>query len=258
MEPFSIRAPHASPFRRWETAHPACGRLVVHRHASPYAALVLEGRYEELSADGRYACDPGMLVIHPAHHAHANLFGAAGARVLNVALPALGGDVAYRVVRPADPSQIERLMWSDPPVLAEALASETRSAAPHAPPAWTTDMARVLRDPTDDRGGSVSGLARSLGVSPAYASRGFKRHFGFAPAAFRREHRLRLALVLIRSGFPLADAALLAGFSDQSHLGRELRRATGRTPAAWRSGDCSVRTPVSRAEVNSILERFGP
>jgi AraC-like DNA-binding protein len=33
---------------------------------------------------------------------------------------------------------------------------------------------------------------------------------------------------------PLADVALMAGFADQSHMTRALRRSTGTTPAGLR------------------------
>jgi AraC family transcriptional regulator len=235
--------------RHWETDHPAHGHLIVHRHASAYAAFVLEGRYEELSADGRYICHAGTLVMHPAHHVHANRFGAAGARVLNLTLPSFDAVVGYRVLQPADPSAIERLMWSDADLAAEGLARETPTAVPAVATPWAAEMARILRDPTDERTRSLSDLARSLGVTPEHASRGFKREFGLTPATYRREHRLRVALLMIRDGIPLADAALLAGFSDQSHLGRELRLATGRTPRQWhvRGRVTGRRLPVRRS-----------
>jgi AraC-like DNA-binding protein len=148
-------------------------------------------------------------------------------------------------------------MWTDPPAAADAVVRETHVAAPRSAPLWIGGMARALSDPAAERAVSVSELARSLGRTPAHASRAFKTHFGLGPAAFRREHRIRLALLLIRGGVPLADSALLAGFSDQSHLGRELRRATGRTPREWRSAVGSGPRPISRSEVNSVLERFG-
>jgi AraC-like DNA-binding protein len=35
------------------------------------------------------------------------------------------------------------------------------------------------------------------------------------------------------SGSSLADAALAAGFADQSHMSRQFKRAYGLTPARW-------------------------
>ena len=38
---------------------------------------------------------------------------------------------------------------------------------------------------------------------------------------------------MIRSGRPLAEAALDAGFADQSHMSRMFKRAYGLTPGKW-------------------------
>ena len=40
---------------------------------------------------------------------------------------------------------------------------------------------------------------------------------------------------LMTAGTPLAEAALEAGFADQSHLSRQFKRAYGMTPARWRA-----------------------
>jgi AraC-like DNA-binding protein len=38
---------------------------------------------------------------------------------------------------------------------------------------------------------------------------------------------------MIRTGKPLAEAALSAGFADQSHMSRMFKRTYGLTPAKW-------------------------
>jgi AraC-like DNA-binding protein len=38
---------------------------------------------------------------------------------------------------------------------------------------------------------------------------------------------------LVKSGVSLAEAALDAGFADQSHMSRQFKRAYGLTPAHW-------------------------
>ena len=42
-------------------------------------------------------------------------------------------------------------------------------------------------------------------------------------------------IAAIRAGQPLADAALVSGFADQSHLTRQFGRAFGLTPGRWRA-----------------------
>jgi AraC-like DNA-binding protein len=40
---------------------------------------------------------------------------------------------------------------------------------------------------------------------------------------------------LVQSGSSLANAALEAGFADQSHMSRQFKRAYGLTPARWKA-----------------------
>jgi AraC-like DNA-binding protein len=65
--------------------------------------------------------------------------------------------------------------------------------------------------------------------------RQFRAVHGTTPDRFRLMRRLDLARAAIASGRSLADAAVEAGFADQSHLTRQFRRAFGRTPGRWRS-----------------------
>lgn len=60
--------------------------------------------------------------------------------------------------------------------------------------------------------------------------RDFKKVVGLTPSAFIRDRKLRRANLLIGQGANLAEAALDAGFADQSHLSRTFRAAHGITP----------------------------
>lgn len=201
--------------------------LATHRHAAAYAALVLDGSYEEMSLDGRFACSRGVLVVHPAWHAHANEFGSAGAVVIDLPLPAVDGLYA---VQASDPEAIAKLASRDPATAGLAALEEARDHPPIAAAPWLTRfIARLARDTGDD----IASLASSCGVSPEHASRACKRWFGAGPAALRREGRLRRAMALLAAGAKPAEAATDAGFSDQPHLTRLLKRATGYTPSQF-------------------------
>jgi AraC family transcriptional regulator len=67
-------------------------------------------------------------------------------------------------------------------------------------------------------------------------SRTFGAVHGRTLGQYVRELRLEAAQAELAQGArPLAEVALRAGFSDQSHLTRALKRATGLTPARYRS-----------------------
>ena len=80
---------------------------------------------------------------------------------------------------------------------------------------------------------SVGELAREAGLSRVHLSRAFAQHFGVPPHAYLNAVRLEHAKHLLRSGVPLAQAALDAGFADQSHFNRRFKGSTGLSPGAW-------------------------
>ncbi len=61
----------------------------------------------------------------------------------------------------------------------------------------------------------------------------FKRAIGLTPHAWLTQLRLRSALARLRSGEPVAEAALASGFYDQSALNKHFKRAFGMTPLQY-------------------------
>jgi AraC-like DNA-binding protein len=82
---------------------------------------------------------------------------------------------------------------------------------------------------------ALPALARELGVSPHHLSRIFHAHTGHTITQHRLSLRCRAALQRIGEGeHDLSRLAADAGFADQSHLTRTLRRQIGRTPSQVR------------------------
>ncbi|WP_028880902.1 AraC family transcriptional regulator [Terasakiella pusilla] len=78
---------------------------------------------------------------------------------------------------------------------------------------------------------SLHDLSNFLGLSPTYCSRWFKKNIGIPPRTYHRLFRLAKAKDMIRKGISLSDAAFACGFSDQSHMTKELSTFFGVTPA---------------------------
>jgi AraC-like DNA-binding protein len=80
----------------------------------------------------------------------------------------------------------------------------------------------------------IAALARELGWSERRLERAFAEHVGVAPKLFARIARFEALMASVRSGTHRnwADAALAFGYSDQSHLVRDVRQFSGAPPSA--------------------------
>jgi AraC family transcriptional regulator len=101
--------------------------------------------------------------------------------------------------------------------------------------AW---QARKVRDYIDSHITGpvlVADLCALVRRSPAHFARSFKRTFGEPPHSFVVRRRVELAVqYMLTTDASLSDIALRCGFTDQAHLCKHFRQATGETPAAWR------------------------
>lgn len=79
---------------------------------------------------------------------------------------------------------------------------------------------------------SVREIAADHFLSERSLRRSSDRLFGYGLKTLMGIHRFQRALHLARSGTPLSEAALIAGYFDQAHLNRETRCLTGSTPVA--------------------------
>ncbi len=70
---------------------------------------------------------------------------------------------------------------------------------------------------------------RSLSLRSA--QRHFLRSTGVTYATFRQIERARQAVLLIKDGVPILDVVHAAGYFDQAHMSRALRRFIGETPS---------------------------
>lgn len=200
--------------------------LPMHRHADAYAALVLDGSYDEFSFDGRFSCRAGDVVLHPRTHAHGNAFPERSARVVSIPLPAELADArGFGVFAASDLDAILHLAEEDPTRAGLALIEDSGDRAALAPPDWVTAFVADILG-----GHSVAATARKFRMSPEHASRTCRAWFGLPPMALRRESRIRAAIAALRDGVCASEAAQIAGFADQPHMTRVLRAQTGQTP----------------------------
>lgn len=94
-------------------------------------------------------------------------------------------------------------------------------------------VARLVKNGYVTRDGAVQ--AALAGDHDALSLRSIQRHFrmatGMTQATYRQIERARHATQLLRRGVSVLDTVHEAGFFDQSHLARSIKRLVGQTPA---------------------------
>jgi AraC-like DNA-binding protein len=94
-------------------------------------------------------------------------------------------------------------------------------------------VARLVKRDLIARDRAVEDALR--GVSSALSKRSVQRHFlwatGMTHSTFRQIERARYATNLLKQGVSILDVVHEAGFFDQAHLTRSLKRLIGQTPA---------------------------
>ncbi|PID62704.1 MAG: AraC family transcriptional regulator [Gammaproteobacteria bacterium] len=120
-----------------------------------------------------------------------------------------------------------------------AIAFETHGRAAVRPAGWEPEAIRTVRavirdEVTTGADLSLSELAGIAGLSPGYLVRSFARAYGMTPHAWLLQCRVNVARDHLLAGASGAEAALEAGFCDQSHMIRQMRRFLGVTPKGIR------------------------
>jgi len=202
-----------------------------HNHQEAYAAVVLAGGYEEAGDLGRLRVQAGDVILHDRFEAHLNRFVASGAVVLNLRLW-MGESLAPGLARTADPDLIARTAEKDrTEALGLLLATATLRRSP--PMDWPDELAAALiQNPSH----ILSRWGMRHGLAPWTLSRGFAQVFGVSPEAFRaRARALQARRSIEATAEPLARIAADLGFSDQSHMTRDVKQLTGMAPKALRA-----------------------
>jgi AraC family transcriptional regulator len=254
-----VRRVQAGGFTVTEGIHQDGSELPWHHHETPTICYVLKGRFTEMWRGGSIACTSSTMKITPAGERHWNRFSRGDVRglliepdnsrldrlrpysgVLDERLSFQSGllsGIAWRVydeMRATDsaaPLAIEGLLLE---LVAAASRLREQNGVSGRRPSWLDDAREQIHVGLGARP-SLSGLAESVGVHPVTLARAFRRAFGCTVGEYVRSLRIeRAAHQLAQTERSLAEIALEAGFSDQSHFSNLFRRHTGLSPFKYR------------------------
>ena len=259
-------AAEARPVRRIKTGgftitegiHKDGARLPWHDHETPTICFVLQGAFTEAWHGGSIECTSSTLKITPAGERHCDYFSRGDVRGLLIE----ADDALVAAIRPYSAILDERMsfhgglvpgiawrvydemlrMDTAAPLAIEGLLLELVAAASRigdrysrsTQPYWL-ELARERIHADLASRPSLRGLAESVGVHPVTLARAFRRAFGCTVGEYVRNLRIeRATRQLADTDLSLAEIALTAGFSDQSHFSNLFRQHTGISPFRFR------------------------
>jgi AraC family transcriptional regulator len=220
--------------------------------------LVVEGACTEIVRGRTRDRGPWTLAFHPGGEAHSSRWHGPECQCFHIEIPTAlidrfrqhspvlespalfpGGMPAWLGARVY--SEFQRMDAVSPLAIEgltlELLAESSRSAFPvqeRRPPGWLISVCDILhekfREPPP-----LGTIAEEAGVHPAHLARTFRQIHGCTLGDYVRKVRIEYACrCLTNPETPLAEIALAADFSDQSHFSRVFKRQMGISPGEFR------------------------
>lgn len=253
-----VRGDTIGGFYLTENAYAPAYQTPVHSHDYAYFCFILEGGYTLEHRGIGQLCEAAKLLFFPpgadhACHVHDQ------SRCFNIKLTAALAEYAsahqhisvgsmvqkrselnqllgrlyqeFHAIDEFSPLTVEGLMSQ---ITAEFLRSSHRSAGTTAPRWLLTARDFVSEEFANNP--NLSMIAELADVHPTHLAREFQRHFQITIGDFVRRRRVEFACrKIVESKAALSEVALEAGFFDQSHFTRIFKKATGMTPADYRT-----------------------
>jgi AraC family transcriptional regulator len=254
-----LRNDEIPDFRLTESEY-RCGlKTPFHCHEHALLCVVLAGSYTDTCRRKQFTHEPSTVFFLPQGERHLSDFSGTNVRIFRVEVNpgrlseireystvldypfrSAGGrlrELGFRLYREfgqkdeTRPLAIEGLILE---MIAEASRSSA-SAAPQKTPAWLRQTRDLLHGRFPEKL-SLDQIARSAGVHPVYLASMFHRHYHCTVGEYVRHLRIEYACRHLReSKASIAEIALQAGFSDQSHFSKLFKRQTSMTPRQYRS-----------------------
>ena len=205
------------------------------RHSQPGSTMVL---HPDEAHDGEAGTEEGfkyrMLYVEPA--LIQQMLGGQPLPYIKTGISsdprlfAAAGALLHSIDRPLDPLEQQDALFD----LAQAMSLASGNLSRHKRFDYlAAERARELIHSALDQNVTLDQLAEHSGRDRWSLSRDFRLLFGTSPYRYLTMRRLDLVRALLMQGESLTNAALIAGFSDQSHMTRQFGKTYGLSPARW-------------------------
>lgn len=254
----TLRLRNIGPFTLRENLYASGTVLPKHSHPHAYITFVIEGAFRERYAGRSITCRTGMIRYLPAGEIHENEIQARS-RCLHVSSdPASFERLRQQPAVPQRPAEMSGLTttWLANRLYAEFSRHDTASAmaieglvlellaeiarseaddVSRQAPTWLKQATEIVESRFLERL-SLTEIAAEVGVHYVHLSRQFHKYNRCTVGELIRRRRVQYAShLLAHSRTPLAEIALVCGFSDQSHLSFLFKRYMGLSPSKFRS-----------------------
>ena len=234
------------------TYYPPGAEMHAHIHENDQYSVLVLGGFREVTTSGEADLHGFSAGFKAAGQRHENLYGRDGAIILAIDAPPRETDRGWHWRQPTarenilplvkmllerrkpanDSGDVVHELISLIEVTPDDSGGHLRNG--RTPPNWL----RRVREEIDDApmAADLTSLAGRASVHVTHLSRSFAQSFGVPLSVYRRRvMAMRAAQAMMHEVQTPAAAANTAGFADQSHLTRVLRRETGLTPRRFQA-----------------------
>ncbi len=252
-----VRASTTEHFRLSERFYPANSESPPHSHTKSYIIITLDGRYYSTFGTKTEEFKRWTVSLHREGVLHTSRYAATGAKVLYVEVPpehldrfmgppashlntvVIQGGLTELTARQlyqefTEPDDLSSVVLDGLVLQLFAQLCRRRKRLSHSLPTWLGRAAELIRDRFTEPLG-LEEIARAVHVHPTHLAREFRRHYNCTIGEQIRRLRIEYACEeLSAKDRSLADIALAAGFSDQSHFTVSFKKQIGTSPSQYR------------------------
>jgi AraC-like DNA-binding protein len=219
-----------------------------HTDALSRISITMDGESEEITDTGHAILNTSTLLVKPNTAFHENTFGKKGCTILSIQFPdeTLFPEKfrQWACYRHPGITVLGLALWTElkkakndkvvNDVLRRLCSMIEKLQSYQGQKKHLLYAASVLSGESEEKK-SIQDISNELSLHRVYFSRSFTKQYAISPAAYVQQERLvKTAIALRKKENTLTAAAYEAGYSDQSHMIRSVKKIFGVTPSRLR------------------------